>query len=195
MGSYGKILEVYLKYFPVEQIRLVFTEETSVQPEKVRHDLYGFIAADAGFTPHSFHHIYHRGGQQKYPGLWPVRRFLSMLEKSMPSRYRGRTFLFDQWSTKPNQGADLLIELRNQLADYYTADVAHLEQFFQVQVPWLESLNPTPCDIRAASSSFTTLWKNSPSKPITCMPSGTNKSRTIVSKGSSKTLARWLGYQ
>lgn len=174
MGLYGKILEGYLKYFPIEQIRLVFTEELAVQPEKVLHDLYGFIGADAGFTPHNIHHVYHRGGQQRHPGLWPVKKFLIMLEKSMPSRYRGWTFLFDQWNTKPNQGPDLPIELRDQLAEYYSADVARLQRFFRVQAPWLEFLKPTPCDTRAASSPSTTLWKNSPSKPIKCMPSGTN---------------------
>lgn len=142
MGLYGKILEGYLKYFPLEQIRLVFTEELAVRPEKVLHDLYGFIGVDTGFTPGNIHHVYHRGGKQKYRGLQPVKRFLNMLEKSMPRRYRGWTFLFDQWNTKPNQGADLPIELRNQLADYYKADVAHLEQLFRVQVPWLEFLNP-----------------------------------------------------
>jgi len=141
MGLYGRILEGYLKYFTVEQIRLVFTEELAVQPENVLHDLYGFIGVDAGFTPDNIHHVYHRGGKQKYPGLQPVKRFLNMLEKSMPRRYRGWTFLFDQWNTKPNQGPDLPIELRNQLADYYRADVAQLERLFQVQAPWPEFLS------------------------------------------------------
>jgi hypothetical protein len=142
MGLYGKILEGYLKYFPIEQIRLVFTEELAMQPEKVLHDLYGFIGVDAGFTPHNIHHVYHRGGQQKYLGLRPLKRFLSILEKSIPSRYRGWTFLFDQWNTKPNQGSDLPIELRDQLANYYSADVAHLQSLFRVQVPWLEFPRP-----------------------------------------------------
>jgi hypothetical protein len=137
-GLYGKVLEGYLKYFPIEQVKLVFTEELAAQPERVLRDLYSFLGVNAGFTPDNIHHVYHRGGEQKYWGLQAVKRFLNMLEKFMPHRYRGWTFRFDQWNTKPNQVPGLPIELRNQLADYYRADVARLEQLFQVQVPWQE---------------------------------------------------------
>lgn len=137
-GLYGKILEEYLKYFPIEQIQLVFTEEFAAEPKSVLQNLYNFLGVNADFTPDNIHHVYHRGGVQKHGGLQGVRRHLNMLEKLMPNRYRGWTFRFDQWNTKSDQITGLSIELRNQLADYYRADTALLEQLFQIQTPWQE---------------------------------------------------------
>ncbi len=138
MGLYGKILEKYLKHFPIEQIKLVFTEELADQPGQTLQNLFNFLEVNRSFQPQNIQRQYHRGGEQKYSFLQPVKWLIGKFEKLLPAQHRGWSFHFDQWNTRPLQGTGLTPELRSRLVAYYKVDIARLEQLFQVQVPWDE---------------------------------------------------------
>jgi len=175
MGLYGKILEGYLKYSPLNKSGSSSRKNLQRNPRKSCMTYMVSLGPMRASRP-AISTMSTTVAGSRNTGVSSLSNDSSICWRNPCNAniYCGWTFLFDQWNTKPNQGLGLPVDLRNELADYYRADVAHLEQLFQVQVPWLEFLNPTPCDTRAASSPSTILWKNSPSKPIKCMPSGTN---------------------
>jgi len=138
-GEYGRILDRYAKYFPKDQMLLLFSDDLMNRPEDVLDSILSFLGLDKGWRPHNLSKRYHVGGTSYlYPRAY---RFLtkSVLLKLMPGRLRRRTLFWTEiFMTSPDKSREISQETRAQLREHYKPDIRLLEEILGKSVPWTE---------------------------------------------------------
>jgi Sulfotransferase domain len=144
LGEYGRILRLFLRYFPPEQLLVLFTDELEKHPQFVLDSILTHIGLQPGFSPSNLGDPYHRGGvRQRFPWLIPAaRRALPLwwVWKALPeNRKRVIRFWFQtQINTVPESPPPLQADLRRKLIGFYQTDVLGLENLIRKKVPWEE---------------------------------------------------------
>jgi hypothetical protein len=144
LGEYARILRLYLRHFPPEQLLVLFTEELEKRPQVVLDSILNHIGLEPGFSPSNLGEPYHKGGtRQRFPWLIPVaRRTLPLwwIWKALPeNRKRVIRFWFQtQVNTVPESPPPLETDLRCKLVGFYREDVLDLENLIGKNVPWEE---------------------------------------------------------
>jgi sulfotransferase family protein len=144
LGEYGRILRLFLRYFPPEQLLVLFTEELEKHPQVVLDSILTHIGLEPGFSPSNLGEPYHKGGtRQRFRWLIPAARRappIWWIWKALPeNRKRVIRFWFQtQINTIPESAPPLEMDLRWKLIEFYQADVLDLEGLIGKEVPWEE---------------------------------------------------------
>ncbi|MBT8448095.1 MAG: sulfotransferase [Gammaproteobacteria bacterium] len=145
-SEYGRILGEFLKYFPKEQLKVVYMDDLTAEPEEVYRQIINFIGiADNDHIPANIGKVYHKGGTQRIiPERWrealksnSIFRFVwDRLPENLRIRIR---YLYEQKNIKkastqegPSQQA------KNKLILHFAEDVKQLEKITGNKVPWPE---------------------------------------------------------
>lgn len=147
LGEYGRILAKFLKYFPTDQLLVVFTEDLEHQPQQLLDSILAYLGLRTGYTPENLRKKYHEGGtRQRFPwlisavkGAWPF----WWVWRALPEKRRRviRFWFNTQVNAAPEPPPLMDIDLRRQLIEFYRTDVARLENLIRTKVPWAEFHN------------------------------------------------------
>jgi hypothetical protein len=146
-GEYGRILQNYLRYFPREQIKILFFEQFQENTTATMKEIYEFLGVRSDFTSDKFSKRQNVGGEVKYKALLKLQTCLKNNEKIkktlltlFPPNLLGA---IDMWITrdgnvKPKSFSGPTVEERHQLKTYYEEDVSLLGKLFDLKAPWSE---------------------------------------------------------
>ncbi len=149
-GEYGRILKGFLRYFPREQLLIIFSDDLEHNPQSILDQVLAHIGLEPGFSPPNIGKRYNVGGTKlRFRNLRStVRKIypLKLLWRMLPENRRGVIKLWFNTQVKTVQEApqELPQELRTLLVDFYRDDVRKLEELIDTRVPWEEFHSLTP---------------------------------------------------
>jgi hypothetical protein len=148
-GEYGRILSIYLEFFPRDQIFVGFTSHLDERPQELLKQMFEFIGVDPEHTPPDLETRYRQGGMNfRVPGesvdalieymraeVWPA--------VDDPGRHRERGFnwwLRYIWNIEPDdQGKEIDPQTRELLRARFVSDIEVLREQIGVDPPWAEA--------------------------------------------------------
>lgn len=152
-GEYGKILDQYLKFFPREQLLVLFTEDLEVDPAAVLSRIYSFLGIDGRFVSASLERHNTSTGSRRRPFARFAANFVHtysrplhpFIRKLVPERYTRR---FGKWSilyrSNVKDPATISVALTKEqeriLAHRYLEDLDKLEVIVKQPIPWRKHL-------------------------------------------------------
>jgi hypothetical protein len=138
-------LSEYAKWFPLEQLKIVFSEHLLSDPVGTMHDIYRFLGVRDDHTPVNIGKLYHVGGTPRIPGLtkWLGRRIgrlkANRLGRDLLRRINAQALLFKietQVNVKPATDHGPSEAERQLLTEYYGPDVGRLATLSRTVPPW-----------------------------------------------------------
>jgi hypothetical protein len=148
-GEYGRILSIYLEFFPREQIFVAFTADLDQRPETLLKQLFEFIGVDPSHTPSDLATRYRQGGMNfRVPGE-AVDELIEYMRAEVwpavedPGRQRERGFnwwLRYIWNIEPDdQGKEIDPHTRELMRARFVPDIEVLREQIGVEPPWAEA--------------------------------------------------------
>jgi len=142
-GEYGRILSNYLKYFPINKIKLIFMENMIKEPMRNMKDIYSFLGVLNEFESGVFGKQYHKGGEARFIFLekFLMHKWIKQpLRLLLPPKIRRPLgfWLITKLTVKTKMDSGPSQEIRQILKNYYSKDVELLESLFEIRVPWKE---------------------------------------------------------
>ncbi|MDB6123686.1 MAG: Sulfotransferase [Pedosphaera sp.] len=148
LGEYSRMLTEYRKFFPRDQLLVLFTEDLKKDPRAVLKRVLRFLEVDENFVPRNLGTHYHVGGSRRRIALdehaLAKHPLFRKIIDHIPVRYRNvveRRFLFwfMIWNTRPDSpDQQMPAEARERLRQFFSEDVRRLEQLLNERVPWRE---------------------------------------------------------
>ena len=141
LGEYSRILTWYLKYFPREQIKIVFTEDLAENPDTVMNQLFEFIGVDPQFQSIILGDRFHEGGIKRFNSLEKLsqlRWVKKVIRGILPAQLRRRLgfWFVSQVVVVPTKDSGPSDATRQKLVAHFRSDVDLLEKMFEAQHPW-----------------------------------------------------------
>ncbi len=142
-SEYGRILQKYRKYFPAENLLVLFTEELADAPNTVLGSAFRFLGVSEDFQSPIFHKRYFQGGEQsRFPPIQAMRKSIvnRILPHILPSRLTARIrYAYEQLSVIPDSTSPELSEdIRSRLLATFRDDLTVLRELTGLSVPWAE---------------------------------------------------------
>jgi hypothetical protein len=143
-SEYARCLGVYLQHFPMEQLRVYFTEELRSDPGRVVAEVFEHVGVDPTWVPENLDQRFNVGGDaQRFPWLVPLVsriRPIRFTWRRLPQPVRKKLFLrFDtEVNIKKGRPEELSPELRARIRGFFQPDVKELEELLGRPVPWSE---------------------------------------------------------
>lgn len=146
LGEYGRILSQFIKYFPINQIKILFSVYLNSQPITCMEELFSFLGV-GNFKSDIFNKKYHIGGFNRFSFLeglfkfkWLARPITFIFKLFLSSEvYRSFPYWFKtQFIVKPMEVLGPSEEMRQLLVTYYRDDVTKFEHIFHIKIPWKE---------------------------------------------------------
>lgn len=138
-SQYGYLLSHYFDLFPVERIRVVFTEDLARDPESVVRDTYTFLGVDSRFVPSCLNAKFNPSGELRVPRILDNAARALVYRFPMPDRLRRRILLWIELANlRPTAAGELPRSCREALRDVFASDVEILEKLIGRPVPWGE---------------------------------------------------------
>ena len=142
LGEYGRALHEYLVHFPLNVIKIVFTEELKLCPRRVMSSIFTFLDV----PPHEsmvFGRRYHVGGSQRFPGLDKCLRRHPVLTRTArlvlsETVYNRLWFWFTTELNVRGRPPEVNHESRKRLQEFFSEDVAKLKRVSGLSVPWVD---------------------------------------------------------
>lgn len=147
IGLYYKHISRYLKYFDIEDIKILIFEDVKNNPKKLFSNVCSFLGVDDGFEPSNLNEKY--GGSRplpKFRDVWKMvvnasmymsrksKKIASVLEyvrKSRVVEYIHRINSGEEYPKISN-------EKREELKSYYKHDVNKISEMLERELKWLE---------------------------------------------------------
>jgi Sulfotransferase domain len=144
LGEYGRILNSFRRYFPLDRLLILFTDDLELRPQFVLDSIARYLGLDESYTPKNMGARYHVGAtRQRFPWLVPtVKRVYPLwrLWKLVPERRRRviRFWFHTQFNSVSQPSVELNPSLRLHLIERYREDIETLEALMGRKVPWKE---------------------------------------------------------
>lgn len=141
-GEYHRILQTYWLLFGKDQLLILFSEALAQNPQQVMDQILAFLDLPLGFRPNTLGKYYNHAGTKKRIGnlgYFAQHTPAAYIWHRLPSHFRAWfTFWFQQWNTKDdNTPLTMNPLIRQQLVDYFSADVEQLRQTLSLPIlPW-----------------------------------------------------------
>lgn len=141
-GEYGRILAEYLRWFPRDQLLVMFTTDLAANPRSAYLKVCEFLEIDQGWTPPNLGKRYHIGGtRRKYPRLEQLtknRGVKSVLRWLPAKQLRQLRYWYEQWSVDSKGDDDIVVskETRWAMQRHYASDTLLLRDLLSVTPPW-----------------------------------------------------------
>lgn len=160
-SEYGRILNEFLKYFPKEQLLVVYMDDLIAKPEEVYRQVIDFIGiVDDGHVPANVGKVYHKGGTQRMiPESWrealKTNSLFRFFWDKVPENLRVRIrYVYEQKNIKTGSGQEGPSEPANiKLIQHFSEDIKQLEAITGNQVPWPEFHSHVSADDMQAQQS------------------------------------------
>jgi len=144
-GEYGRILQEFLKYFPQDQLLVLFMDDMANDPVTTYKKVIKFIGINDDFVPANVGKIYHKGGKNMFiPEAWRSKlknnSIFRFFWKLIPDRIRtnARVWYDHKNIKKDNVDEGPSDSAKSILIDYYAKDIKLLEDIIGTSVPWKE---------------------------------------------------------
>lgn len=150
-GEYARVLKEFLRYFPREQLLVLYMDDLMAEPAETYKKVVDFIGIkDAGFMPSNVGKVYHHGGSERIiPDSWRqalknnglFRLFWDFFPENLRKRIR---VFYDHNNLKKNSGKTGPSTYAAQLlVDHYATDISFLQSVTGKPVPWVELYDDT----------------------------------------------------
>jgi hypothetical protein len=155
-GEYARLLGGYLRVFPREQLKAIFSDDLQERPAETLADLFDFIGVDPEFVPDNVGTRYREAAvRQRIPGLNLVtfqtglarRDVARKLWRALPDRPRNAidraynvvNYRVEMWNALRGEASDDDIPpaVRERLESHYRADSEALAELLGREAPWL----------------------------------------------------------
>ena len=154
-GEYARLLAGFLRVFPREQLKVIFSEDLSAQPGATLADVFDFIGVDAGHVPANMERRYRAAAlRPRIPGLnlvnWqhaaarvgPARvawhRLPEGPRRAIDRAYNVTNHRVEMWNARRGGLPDDIDDaLQRRLAAHYRPDGEALAQLIGREPPWL----------------------------------------------------------
>jgi hypothetical protein len=144
VSEYGRILQLYYDLFPREQILVLTTDELKDGPTDVVRRMCTFLSVSTQYEPVA------PSTRARHGGVRPRSRLLTpgfiygipgvkrVWKNAVPARLRNRVeYRTNLWNIRPDEvRLDRGSYAYRALAEFFAADVAHVEQLTGITVPW-----------------------------------------------------------
>jgi hypothetical protein len=158
-GEYARLLGAFLRVFPREQLKVIFSDELSERPAETVAELFEFIGVDADFVPENVNTRYRAAAvKPRIPGLnlvlWqagmarvtPARTLWHALptkvRHTIDSAYNVANYRVEMWNAwRGAVSEDIEPSVRERLIAHYRADSEALAELLDREVPWLSAWN------------------------------------------------------
>ena len=140
-SEYGRILSNYLKYFPRENILILFQEDLATTPSEVFYQLTRHLGLTEASHPPSLNKRFHVGGRDvRFSRLRELQKTSSaqLIKKLLHRDIRRKVkFWLDQFNNLPdNYEAFLSNESSKKLIKHFSDDTEKLTELFEICTPW-----------------------------------------------------------
>lgn len=154
-GEYSRLLAGFLRVFPSEQLKVVFSDELARRPAETLARLFDFIGASDDFVPDNVNTRYRAAAvKQRIPGLnlvaWQMRlagvRPVRALWHSLPaqvirqvdSAYNVTNYRVEMWNAwRGAADDDMPVPIRERLVEHFRPDSEALGEMLAKDIPWL----------------------------------------------------------
>ena len=156
-SCYGRALVNFSSRFPRQQLRVIFFDDLVDNPQRVVRELFSWLGVDAGFQPPMLGQRYNTGGRPRMPWITrPARTMVSRIAQTewindMSRDLRIRRTLAHWWfrfntefAVRPDSNADMPLDERRILTEYFANDVRELENIIGRPTPWNQYRAQTP---------------------------------------------------
>jgi len=154
-SEYGRILSAYRRYFPQEQLLVLYTSDIEQDPAACLGRILAFLDVPAeDFAPRGLGEVMHAGGGgDRIPhGLrvWlRERSAIVSLWNLVPDQHQGRLrFLYERWNTKKTrESLPLAPETQIALREHFACDLRALMALGVPTPPWAGDYeSESPCE-------------------------------------------------
>ena len=143
-GEYGRVLELYRRYFENDRILVLYMNDLKNNPDETVRTALEFIGADSQIIPANVGKVYHTGGTKRIiPETW--KHFLRdqdwfrSLWHLVPEQTRGNiNYWYEQLNVRKQLPDTIDPGTRLKLVDYFSSDVELLQNVCSRRVPWKE---------------------------------------------------------
>lgn len=154
-GEYARLLAGFLRVFPTEQLKVIFSEELARRPAETLTDLFHFVGASGEFVPDNVNRRYRTAAvKQRVPGLnlvtWqmnlagvpPVRALWHSLpapvRRQIDAAYNVANYRVEMWNAWRGSAADdVPVPARDKLVEHFRPDSEALGEILTKDIPWL----------------------------------------------------------
>lgn len=150
LGCYGSILESYLEYFSLDNIKIVWSDSLRFNRLDTIKEILSFIGIDSEIDPLTLDKEYHVGGKQKFELLYRMYRRMSVLSPQMNTIIKkifgkdnvsGILYRIETSSSRQNnslgKSCSMRTETYNNLKSFYSKDAIKLEENSNKNIPWV----------------------------------------------------------
>jgi hypothetical protein len=149
-SEYGRILNAYRRYFPPQQMLVLYTDELENEPADTLRRVLDFLGLPAGdFVPRGLGEVMHAGGgSSRIPHgvrVWLRERGpVAWLWSRVPPQQQGRLrFLYERWNTrKQRDPLPLSCDTQRALSEHFAEDLSHFGALDLALPPWMDSYLP-----------------------------------------------------
>ena len=143
LSEYGRILSIYLRFFPQESIKIMFSEKLREDPVNSMKSVYEFLGVSNDIISNELFKEHNVGGDKRYRLLEKVlmsEKIRKPLRLVIPSNWRKKIgfWFITEFTVKPKSDPGPNSNIRKQLTDHFRRDVSLLENLFGLKVPWEE---------------------------------------------------------
>ena len=143
-GEYGRVLELYRKYFDNDRILVLYMNDLKNNPDETVRTALDFIGANSQIIPANVGKTYHTGGTKRIvPESW--KHFLRdqdwfrSLWHRVPEHTRGTiNYWYEQFNVRKQAPDTIDPNTRLMLVDHFSSDVELLQSICAKPVPWNE---------------------------------------------------------
>lgn len=143
-GEYGRVLELYRKYFDEDRILVLYMNELKTNPEETVRTALEFIGANSQIIPANVGKTYHAGGTKRIiPESWKHflrdQNWFRSLWHRVPEQTRGTVnYWYEQFNVRKQTADRIDPNTRLKLVDHFSSDVELLQSVYSKPVPWKE---------------------------------------------------------
>jgi hypothetical protein len=154
-GEYARLLAGFLRVFPREHLKVIFSDDLAQRPAETLADLFEFIGVADDFVPDNVNTRYRAAAvKQRIPGLnlviWqagfarvrPLRALWHALpwrlRKAVDSAYNVTNYRVEMWNAwRGTVGEDIEPHVREKLIAHFRPDGEALREMLGREIPWL----------------------------------------------------------
>jgi len=156
-GEYARLLGGFLRVFPREQLKVIFSDDLESRPAKTIAEVFEFIGVAGDFVPSTLGTRFREAAvRERVPGLnlisWQATFARSRVARAMwhalPDRprqsidhaYNVANYRVEMWNGwRGVADDDMSPAVHERLAEHYLADSEALAEMLSAPVPWISS--------------------------------------------------------